>query len=278
MVAVPSKSALHYKKICLSRALARWELNRAAALSDSRPHVLVVIPARWGSTRFPGKPLHLIAGKPLVQHVWERCKQCRHVDKVVIATDDERIADAARRFNALSVLTSPDHPSGTDRVAETAKSFPGHGVVINVQGDEPLIFPALVDELAATLAEDSSIPMITAAAPLEDETLLHDANVVKVVLNMRSEALYFSRSPLPHPRNRDAGVTHFRHMGIYGFQRDFLFKFVSWPQSPLEKAESLEQLRALENGARIRVVLTRETSPGVDTEDQARAVESLLAS
>lgn len=247
-------------------------------MSSLRPHVLVVIPARWGSARFPGKPLHLIAGKPLVQHVWERCKQCRQVDKVVIATDDERIADAARRFNAVSVLTSPDHPSGTDRVAETAKSFPGHGIVINVQGDEPLISPALVDELAQSLAADAAVPMITAAAPIEDAALLDDPNVVKVVLSMRSDALYFSRSLIPHPRNADAGVTHFRHLGIYGFQREFLFQFVGWPQSPLEKAESLEQLRALENGARIRVVITRETSPGVDTEQQARAVEALLAS
>ena len=129
-------------------------MNRAAALPQSRPHVLVVIPARWGSTRPPGKPLHLIAGKPLVQHVWERCKQSRHVDKVVIATDDERIADAARRFNAVSILTSPDHPSGTDRVAECAKSYPSHRIVINVQGDEPLISPGLIDELAQALAAD----------------------------------------------------------------------------------------------------------------------------
>ncbi len=252
-------------------------MNRAVALSLSHPHVLVVIPARWGSTRFPGKPLHIIAGKPLVQHVWERCKECRHVDKVVIATDHERIADAVRLFNAVSVLTSPDHPSGTDRVAETAKSFPTHDIVINVQGDEPLISPALIDELALTLAANETISMITAAAPLEDAALRNDANVVKVVMNMQSDALYFSRALIPHPRNTDADVTHFRHLGIYGFRRKFLFQFVSWPQSPLEKAESLEQLRALENGARIRVVITRDNSPGVDTEDQARAVEALLA-
>ncbi len=252
-------------------------MNRAVALSLSRPHVLVVIPARWGSTRFPGKPLHLIAGKPLVQHVWERCKQCRHVDKVVIATDDERIADAVSLFNAVFVLTSPDHPSGTDRVAETAKSFPTHDIVINVQGDEPLISPALIDELAQTLSADASIPMITAAAPLEDKALRSDVNVVKVVMNMQSDALYFSRALIPHPRNADTEVNHFRHLGIYGFRREFLFQFVSWPQSPLEKAESLEQLRALENNARIRVVITRDNSPGVDTEEQARAVEALLA-
>lgn len=235
-----------------------------------------MIPARWGATRFPGKPLHLIAGKPLVQHVWERCVKAREVDKVVIATDDPRIADAARRFNAVAVLTAPHHPSGTDRVAEAAKSFPAHAIIINVQGDEPLISPGLIDELARGLAADSKIPMITAAAPIEDRSLLDDPNVVKVVLDATGDALYFSRSLIPHPRNPAADAPHLRHLGIYGFQREFLFRFVSWPPSPLEKAESLEQLRALEHGARIRVVLTRETSPGVDTEEQARAVEPLL--
>ncbi len=211
-----------------------------------------------------------------MQHVWERCQKCRLVDKVVIATDDARIADAARRFNALSVITSPEHPSGTDRVAETAKSFPDHHIIINVQGDEPLISPALIDELAQTLIAESAVPMITAAAPIEDSVLLHDFNVVKVVLNSRRDALYFSRALIPHAQKPDVSVTHFRHLGIYGFQREFLFKFVSWPPSTLEKTESLEQLRALENGASIRVVITSETSPGVDTPEQARAIESLL--
>jgi 3-deoxy-manno-octulosonate cytidylyltransferase (CMP-KDO synthetase) len=212
-----------------------------------------------------------------VQHVWERCKKCTAVDKVVIATDDSRIAEAARRFNAAVVLTSPDHPSGTDRVAESAKSFPEHKIVINVQGDEPLISPTLIDELAQTLAADASLPMITAAAPIEDPVLMDDANVVKVVRNTAGDALYFSRSLIPHPRN-DAGLVPLRHLGIYGFQREFLFQFVAWPPSLLERTESLEQLRALENGARIRVVITREISPGVDTEEQARAVESLITS
>ncbi len=211
-----------------------------------------------------------------MQHVWERCQKCQLVDKVVIGTDDARIADAARRFNALSVITSPDHPSGTDRVAETAKSFPDHQIIINVQGDEPLISPALIDELAQTLITESEVPMITAAAPIDDSVLLHDFNVVKVVLNSRRDAMYFSRALIPHSQKPDAGVTHFRHLGIYGFQRDFLFKFVGWPPSTLEKTESLEQLRALENGASIRVVITNETSPGVDTPEQARAIESLL--
>jgi 3-deoxy-manno-octulosonate cytidylyltransferase (CMP-KDO synthetase) len=251
---------------------------RPHTLSSSRSQVLVVIPARWGSTRFPGKPLHLIAGKPLVQHVWERCLQCQHVDQVVIATDDERIAYAARRINAVPVLTDPNHPSGTDRVAEAAKSFPKHSVIINVQGDEPLISPALIDELALTLINEPEVPMITAAAPIEDDSLLHDANVVKVVLDTRKDALYFSRSLIPFPRNPDTGLTTYRHLGIYGFQRDFLFQFVKWPPSPLERTESLEQLRALENGARIRVVPTKDLSPGVDTPEQAAAIEKVLIS
>ncbi|MFZ4763332.1 MAG: 3-deoxy-manno-octulosonate cytidylyltransferase [Roseimicrobium sp.] len=237
--------------------------------------VLVVIPARWGSTRFPGKPLHLLAGKPLVQHVWERCCECQHVDKIVIATDDARIADAARRFNALAVMTDPEHPSGTDRVAEAARSFPQHQIVINVQGDEPLISPRLIDELARTLVMESAVSMITAATPIEDPTQLADPNVVKVVLDVNRDALYFSRSLIPYPRHPDSAA-HWRHLGVYGFQRDFLFQFVQWPPSSLEKTESLEQLRAVEHGIRIRVVPTRELSPGVDTLAQAQAVEKVL--
>lgn len=249
---------------------------RRSILSTSRPQVLIVIPARWGSTRFPGKPLHSLAGKPLVQHVWERCKQSRLADKVVIATDDHRIADAARVFNAVAAITSPAHPSGTDRVAETAKSYPQHQIVINVQGDEPLISPTLIDQLAEALIDDVTIPMATAAAPIEDAALLNDPNVVKVACSLRHDALYFSRSLLPFPRNVESGVTPLRHLGIYAFRRAFLFDFVSWAPSPLEKTESLEQLRALENGARIRVLLTRENSPGVDTPQQAQAIEPLL--
>jgi len=213
-----------------------------------------------------------------VQHVWERCQECQHVDKVVIATDDERIADSARRFNAVSVLTSPDHPSGTDRVAETATALPAYQIIINVQGDEPLISPRLIDELAQTLIQNAAVPMITAAAPIEDEALLIDPNVVKVVLSSQSDALYFSRSNIPFRRDPNTGILSYRHLGIYGFQRDFLFQFVQWPQSLLERTESLEQLRAVENGVRIRVVLTKETSPGVDTPEQAAAIESLLTS
>lgn len=238
---------------------------------------LAAIPARWGSTRFPGKPLHLIAGKPLVQHVWERCRECAVLDDVVIATDDTRIAEAAEGFGAKAVLTRPEHPSGTDRIAEAAEAFPEHGVVINVQGDEPLISPALIDELARTLRALPEVPMITAAAPILDAAQVADPNIVKVVLDVSGDALYFSRSPLPYVRQEAPGLRHLRHLGIYGFQRDFLYRFIAWPPSPLERAECLEQLRALENGARIRVVLTDELSPGVDTPEQARAIEGRLS-
>jgi 3-deoxy-manno-octulosonate cytidylyltransferase (CMP-KDO synthetase) len=246
--------------------------------TTAKPRTLVAIPARWGSTRFPGKPLHLIAGKPLVQHVWERCQECRAVDDIVIATDDERIVEAAAAFGARAVLTSPDHPSGTDRIAEAARAFPGHETIINVQGDEPLISPALIDDLARALQNGPTISMITAAAPILDPAQVEDPNIVKVVFDVNGDSLYFSRSSLPFVRNPAACTRHYRHLGIYGFQRDFLHQFVAWPPSRLEQTESLEQLRALENGTRLRVVLTNELSPGVDTREQADAIEAHLLS
>lgn len=246
-------------------------------MADPQSHrTLAAIPARWGSTRFPGKPLHLIAGKPLVQHVWERARKCQRIDEVVIATDDDRIFKAAEDFGAKALLTTADHPSGTDRIAEVAKSFPDHQTIINIQGDEPLISPALIDELAQVLQDEPTVRMISAAAPLEGEVHIYDPNVVKVVFDTHGDALYFSRSPIPHVRDTAAGARHYRHLGIYGFQRTFLFQFVAWPPSRLEQAECLEQLRALENGARIRMVLTDEVSPGVDTPEQAVAVEKLI--
>jgi len=238
---------------------------------------LAVIPARWASTRFPGKPLEEIAGKPLVQHVWERCQECSGLDAAVIATDDERILAAAQAFGADVRMTRADHPSGTDRIAEVAAFFPTHDCIINVQGDEPLISPALIDRLAQTLREQPDLPMVTAANPLTDEALLDDPNVVKTVLNLAGDALYFSRSRLPFPRTRNVpGLQTLRHKGIYGYRRDFLLQFVSWPPGILEQTEGLEQLRALENGARIRVLVTGDDSPGVDTPEQARIVTALI--
>ncbi len=240
--------------------------------------VLGVIPARWGSTRFPGKPLHLIAGKPLVQHVWDRCSQCQNLARLTVATDDERIAAAVEAFGGHVTMTRDDHPSGTDRAAEVAAAFPEMTHILNIQGDEPLIDPALIDELAAALLADPALPMITAANPLAaTDPLLADPNVVKVVIDCHGHALYFSRSQVPHPRSMPDDLVCYRHKGIYGFRRDFLFDFVAWPPSLLERTEGLEQLRAMENGARIRVVITDDDSPGVDTPEQAAILHDSLS-
>lgn len=248
-------------------------------MSTAPAKVLGVIPARWGSTRFPGKPLHLIGGKPLVQHVWDRCLDCSNLDHLTVATDDERIAQAVRDFDGHVTMTSPDHPSGTDRAAEVAESFPEVTHILNIQGDEPLIDTDLIDQLAGDLVADPDLPMITAANPLSpDDPNLDDPNVVKVTVAANGDALYFSRSRIPHNRNTPDELAYYRHKGIYGFRRDFLFDFVAWEPSLLERTEGLEQLRALENGGRIRVVFTEDDSPGVDTPEQAAILNEHLRS
>lgn len=246
-------------------------------ISSSIIHVLGVLPARWDSSRFPGKPLHIIAGKPLIQHVWERCQQCTKLDEILIATDDERIMSAVSAFGGRAVMTSSRHPTGTDRIAEAIRDIPLASHIVNIQGDEPLIDPALIDELAAALLNEQSLDMVTAANPLDpDDPVVNDPNVVKVVTTLDGHALYFSRSLVPFFRNSSPGLPVLRHKGIYAYSRVFLERFVSWPPSPLEKAESLEQLRALENSASIKVILTTDSSPGVDTLDQAMEVEKIL--
>jgi 3-deoxy-manno-octulosonate cytidylyltransferase (CMP-KDO synthetase) len=246
--------------------------------SSSNTHILGVLPARWGSTRFPGKPLHLIAGKPLIQHVWERCQACSKLDRILVATDDERILQAVTAFGGNAVMTSPDHPTGTDRIAEALRAVPQATHIVNIQGDEPLIDPALIDQLAETMANAPALDMATAANPLDPaDPAVNDPNVVKVVTALDGRALYFSRSPLPFFRNPVDGLPVLRHKGIYAYSRSFLERFVTWPPSPLEKAESLEQLRALENGASIQVLVTNDTSPGVDTPEQALEIERLLS-
>jgi 3-deoxy-manno-octulosonate cytidylyltransferase (CMP-KDO synthetase) len=238
----------------------------------------VIIPARFASSRFPGKPLHHIAGKPLVQHVWERCRLTSLVDRILVATDDPRIASTASAFGAEVVMTSPHHQSGTDRIAEAAHALPDHFDIINVQGDEPLINPALVDDIARFLRDgDRSTGMVTAVHPLDDAALLENPNIVKCVLSRSGRALYFSRSTIPHPRTHVPDLPFWRHMGIYGYRRAFLHQFVQWPPSPLEISESLEQLRALENDASIHCIVTSHDSPGIDTPEQARDLESLIA-
>jgi 3-deoxy-manno-octulosonate cytidylyltransferase (CMP-KDO synthetase) len=240
------------------------------------PKTTVIIPARWGSTRFPGKPLHLIAGKPLIQHVWERCSAVRGVDRIIVATDDTRILEAAFAFGAEVALTSSKHPSGTDRLAEVAKNLPPGGIILNIQGDEPFLDPRLATQVLEALRSDPLAKMSTAACPLAPEEL-DNPNSVKVVIDQAGHALYFSRCPIPCDRDGDARPARLRHIGIYAYRRKFLLELVTYRQTPLEKSEKLEQLRALEHGAKIRVVLTKASSPGNDTPADAEAAERLLA-
>jgi len=234
-----------------------------------------IIPARYASTRFPGKPLHLLAGKPLVQHVWERCREADTFAEVVIATDDMRIAEVAFEFGAEVALTSPKHQSGTDRIAEVAKKMTKIGAFFNVQGDEPHIDPKLLKRLSKELVRNK-LEMITAANPFEEGESVENPNAVKVILNRASDAIYFSRSVIPFQRNPAAPVQYFRHQGIYGYSRKFLLQFVKWKPTELEQAEQLEQLRALEHGAKIRVVVNKANSIGVDTPEDAKEAEKLL--
>ncbi len=235
-----------------------------------------IIPARWGSTRFPGKALHLIAGKPLLQHVWERCRRARKLDQLIIATDDFRIAEAAFDWGAEVAMTSANHASGTDRIAEVAAKLKQFAHIINIQGDEPLTDPKLIDRLVRALQRDRKLEMITAAHAFNDPREAESPHQVKVVLNQKGEALYFSRAAIPFPRDHPASAQHFRHQGIYGYTRKLLLQFVRWKASPLERVEALEQLRALENGVKIQVVMTGSGSPGVDTPEDAKSVAASL--
>jgi len=235
-----------------------------------------IIPARWNSTRFHGKPLHLIAGKPLLKHVWERCLRAKSLDLVVIATDDMRIASAAFEWGAEVALTSPRHRTGTDRAAEVARKTKQFAYVINVQGDEPLIDPRLIDKVVEKLQSDRKVEIVTAAHPFKDPADAFSSHQVKVVLDLCGNALYFSRAAIPAPRD-DGRSLFLRHQGVYGFRRETLLQFVRWKPSPLERAESLEQLRALENGVKVHVLVTATGSPGIDTPEDATALEQKLA-
>jgi len=224
----------------------------------------IIIPARYGSMRFPGKPLADLWGKPLVQHVYERAQRARLANQVIIATDDIRIAETGRSFGAEVALTRPDHPSGTDRVAEVARSIVAD-LIVNVQGDEPLIDPALIDAAIAPLLADPSLPMATACTAIRDPAELASPDVVKVVFDSRGLALYFSRLPIPFFRDHVSSLPRYRHVGIYAYRREFVLDLARLPPTPLEEAEKLEQLRVLEHGHRIAVVVVAEASPGVDT-------------
>jgi 3-deoxy-manno-octulosonate cytidylyltransferase (CMP-KDO synthetase) len=236
---------------------------------------VAAIPARYASTRLPGKPLLPIAGKPMIQHVYERVAGVAGLARVVVLTDDERIAAAVRSFGGAVEMTPADCASGTDRIAWAARGW-SEGAVINVQGDEPLIDPAGVAAVAEHLIRVPEDPMVTLAAPADEEDL-GNPNAVKVVLSLSGQALYFSRSAIPYPRLPGAAAP-LKHVGLYGYQRAALLQLAALPPTPLERSESLEQLRALEHGIPIRVLRTGRASPGVDTaEDLARAERALVS-
>jgi 3-deoxy-manno-octulosonate cytidylyltransferase (CMP-KDO synthetase) len=241
--------------------------------------ILGIIPARYASTRFPGKPLALIAGKPLIQHVVEQCQKADSLSEIVVATDDERIASTAKKFCRVEI-TRADHPSGSDRIAEVAARIPCDAVV-NIQGDEPLIDPNVIDAVANALAHNE---MSTAATPIKNISELDNPNVVKVVVNAAGRALYFSRRTIPYLREAAsrpvpeqlAAFPFLKHLGIYGYRRGTLLRLVKFPVSPLENAEKLEQLRALENGIGIAVVKVAYDSIGVDMPEDVKRVEEIL--
>lgn len=235
--------------------------------------VLCVIPARFASTRLPGKPLKDIQGLPMIVRVYERARQARRLLDTVVATDDERIKAALEAAGGKAVMTRADHPTGTDRLAEVAEKYPDVDIILNVQGDEPLIDPALIDELAAAFDGEPELAMATVATPIEDEAERDNPNNVKVVLDKRGYALYFSRSRIPYPRK--AGAPVYKHIGIYAYRRDFLLAYARLAPTPLEESESLEQLRALENGCRIKVITTNRKFVGVDTEEDLKRVNEI---
>lgn len=239
----------------------------------SKLKVICVIPARYASTRLPGKPLLDIAGKPMIVRVYERARQAKCLAATVVATDDERIKSAVEAAGGVAMMTRPDHPTGTDRLAEVAAHYEDADIILNVQGDEPLIDPALIDELAAAFDGESDLEMATVATEIREETEMENPNNVKVVMDRRGDALYFSRSRMPYPRKPGAPV--YKHIGIYAYRRDFLIAYAKMAPTMLEQSESLEQLRALENGYRIRVITTDRRFVGVDTAEDLQKVNEI---
>jgi 3-deoxy-manno-octulosonate cytidylyltransferase (CMP-KDO synthetase) len=244
-----------------------------------KPNVVGIIPARYASTRLPGKALKPILGKPMVQRVYERALLARRLNSLCVATDDERIARLVESFGGRAVMTSSDHPSGTDRLAEATRAMDAE-IVVNIQGDQPFLDPVMIDEAVQPLIDDPALPMSTLMHPVHRPEDLQDPAVVKVVLDLAGNALYFSRSLIPYPRQAGSH-TVYEHVGLYVYRRDFLQKLARLPPTPLEKIESLEQLRVLENGFRLRVIETKcydhaFSGFSVDTEEDLVRAEAML--
>ena len=244
----------------------------------SSPNVIVVIPARYGSTRLPGKPLVSLAGKSMIQRVYERAKLAQRVNRVIVATDDDRIVKAIQEFGGEARMTRPDHRTGTERVAEVA-AHEGGDIFVNVQGDEPLLDPAAVDTAVGAMLEEPQVTIATVATPIKVPADIMDPNICKVVLDFDENALYFSRAPIPWVRDTAGHVQarHLKHLGLYVFRREALLEYPTLPQGKLERIEQLEQLRWLENGWKIRVAEVEHDAVSVDVPDDVARVEKLLA-
>ncbi|MBU9889493.1 MAG: 3-deoxy-manno-octulosonate cytidylyltransferase [Candidatus Omnitrophica bacterium] len=237
---------------------------------------LGVIPARLGSTRLPEKVLRPIAGKPMIQHVWEGAKRAARLEGVIVACDDERIRKCVEAFGGKAFMTRPDHPNGTSRIAEVMEHFK-HDWVINIQGDQPLVDPKALDEMVAVFETSLEVEMLTFAVRMTDRAAYENPNVVKVVCDGQGNALYFSRATVPYFQGQACGEFSFlKHLGVYGYRRDLLLQFVSWEPGILERIEKLEQLRVLERGRALRVIETRYDFISVDTEEDLREVEKRL--
>ncbi|MHB1949629.1 MAG: 3-deoxy-manno-octulosonate cytidylyltransferase [Gammaproteobacteria bacterium] len=241
--------------------------------------ILCVIPSRIGSTRMPRKPLLPIQGKPMVQRVYENALRCKVFSKVIVATDNLEIADIIKNMGGNIAMTDPDIQTGSDRVAAVAKDHPDMDVVVNLQGDEPFIKPRMLEQLVAPYLRGELPDMTTLAYPLDMNTRYHEASAVKVITDLSGNALYFSRSPIPYLRQSIHGpIPVYHHIGLYAFRRDFLLHFTSLPQTPLEQTESLEQLRALEHGFRIRVCLTEDKTLEINTPEEYELAQSFVYS
>ena len=239
--------------------------------------IIGVIPARFGSKRLPGKPLMILGGKPIIQWVYERSIKSKYLERVIIATDDMRVMRAVWKFGGEAMLTSKKAKSGTDRVAEVSKKMSAD-IIVNIQGDEPLISPKTIDSIIAPMRKDKRLQMSTAANLITDEEVVKSENTVKVVVDRYDNALYFTRSPVPFYRNdRGSRKKYLQHCGIYAYRRSFLLRYAKLKQTPLEVSESLEQLRALEYGIRIRVVVVPQKSVGVDTMEDLERAEKIIA-
>lgn len=240
-------------------------------------NVLGVIPARYGSTRFPGKMLARVNGKPLIELVWRRAKEAKKLNRLLVATDDKRILDLIKKLGGEAMMTSPELPSGTDRVWQAASQTDAQ-LIVNIQGDEPLLTAVMVNRLVEVFTKEPEIQMATLKYPMKDSQGYNNPNIVKVVTDEAGWALYFSRSPIPYYRLKGAAPQRWdKHLGVYAYRRQLLEQFVQWSPSPLEKAEGLEQLRALEHGVRIKVLDSPKDTVGVDTPEDLERVEKILS-